>query len=56
MPEDESLFSLEFKPAPEPPPPTVVIRRNGYQAPIVMPEDHAFELYMLLKDHFEGKE
>lgn len=51
---EEPLFRLEFRPAPEPPPPTVLIRRNGYDVPIVMPEDHAFELYLLLKAHFEG--
>lgn len=50
---DEPLFKLEFRPAPPPPPPTVIIRRNGYEVPIVMPEDHAFELYLLLKEHFE---
>lgn len=54
MPEDEPLFTLEFRDAPPPPPPTVLIRRNGHQVPIVMPEDHAFELYLLLKAHFEG--
>lgn len=51
---DEPLFTLEFRPTPPPPPPTMVIRRNGYEVPIVMPEDNAFELYLLLKAHFEG--
>lgn len=55
MADDEPLFELDFRPAPAPPPPTMLIRRNGYQAPIVMPEDHALELYLLLKAHFEGK-
>ena len=54
MAEEVPLFTLEFRDAPPPPPPTVLIRRNGYAVPIVMPEDHAFELYLLLKDHFEG--
>lgn len=55
MAADEPLFELDFRPAPAPPPPTVIIRRNGYQAPLVMPEDHALELYLVLKAHFEGK-
>lgn len=53
MAADEPLFELDFRPAPPPPPPTVLIRRNGSMAPIVMPEDHAFELYLVLKAHFE---
>jgi hypothetical protein len=32
----------------------MLIRRNDSQVPIVMPEDYAFELYLLLKAHFEG--
>lgn len=53
--DDAPMFRLEFRPAPPPPPDTVLIRRNGHDVPIVMPEDDAFELYLLLKDHFEGK-
>jgi hypothetical protein len=53
--DDDALFQLEFRPAPAPPPPTVLIRRKNHEVPIVMPEDHAFELYLVLRDHFEGK-
>ena len=56
MDHDEPLFTLDFRPAPAPPPPMMVIRRNGHQVPIVMPEDHALDLYLTLKAHFEGKE
>lgn len=52
---DEPLFELELRTPPVAPPPTVIIRRNGHQVPLVMPEDHALELYLLLKGHFEGK-
>ena len=52
---DEPLFTLEFRPAKPAPPPTMIIHRgNRDYAPYVMPEDHAFELYLLLKEHFEG--
>ena len=55
MADDEApLFKLEFRPSPAPPPPTVLIRRKGSEVPIVMPEDHALALYLLLRDHFEG--
>ena len=53
--DDEPLFRLEFRPSPPPPPPTMLIRRKNNDVPIVMPEDYAFELYLLLKEHFEGK-
>lgn len=51
--DDAPLFKLEFRPQQPPPPPMVLIRRKDSEVPIVMPEDHAFELYLLLKDHFE---
>lgn len=51
---DAPLFKLEFRAAQPSPPPTLVIRRNGYQVPIVLSEDEGLELYMLLKDHYEG--
>jgi hypothetical protein len=52
---DVPLFQLEFRPSPPPPPPTVIIRRKNSEVPLVMPEDYAFELYLLLKAHFEEK-
>lgn len=54
MADEDPLFRLEFRPQPPPPPPMMIIRRNNDQVPIVMPEDHAFELYLVLKEHFEG--
>lgn len=49
---DEPTFVLTFRPALPSPPPSLIIRRSGYQVPIVMTEDEAFELYGLLGEHF----
>lgn len=49
-----AAVTLEFRPSPEPPPPTMLIRRNGSQVPIVMTEEEGFDLYVALKAHFEG--
>lgn len=54
MADDTPMFELEFRPTPPPPPPTLVIRRNDGRVPLVMCEDEAFELYTVLKAHFEG--
>lgn len=51
----EPLFTLDFRPAKPSPPPTMIIKRRGYQAPIVLVDEEAFELYMLLKEHFEDE-
>lgn len=50
----DPTFKLEFRPAPEPPPPTLIIRRKKYEVPVVMTEDEGFELYLILKAHYEG--
>ena len=51
----EPTFVMDFRPARPAPPPTMIIKRKGYQAPIVLPEEEGFELYLLLKAHFEGE-
>lgn len=53
---DEPLFTMDFRPAKPSPPPTMIIKRRGYQMPIVLTDEEAFELYMLLKAHFEEGE
>lgn len=57
MAEQEKLaFTVELKPPLPPPPPTLIIRRNkDHRAPIVMPEDEAFDLYLALHEHFFGE-
>lgn len=50
--DDEPTFVLEFRPSKPSPPPSLVIKRNKHQVPIVMTEDEAFELYNLLGEHF----
>lgn len=53
MADSGPLFELTFRPAPPPPPPTLVIKRNDGRVPLVMSEDEALELYVVLKGHFE---
>lgn len=54
MSANEPTFRLEFRPTPPPPPPTMVIRRKNHEVPLVVTEDEAFDLYLLLKEHFEA--
>lgn len=49
----DPAFTLEFRPQQPPPPPTMVLRRNKQQVPLVISEDEGFELYLVLKAHFE---
>ncbi len=52
---DEPTFVLDFRPAKPSPPPTLIIKRKKHQMPIVLEEDEGFELYLLLKAHYEGE-
>jgi hypothetical protein len=51
----EPWYTLEVQPAAPPPPRILRLRRNrdGYPE-VVMTEDKAFEVYLVLKAHFEG--
>ena len=54
MSDEDRMFSLEARPQ-QPIPAMLTFRRNTDNFPeVVMPEDKAFEIYLLLKDHFEG--
>lgn len=56
MADNDPMFELDFRPSPPPPPPTMILRRNDGRVPLVMSEDEGFELYLVLKAHFEGKQ
>ncbi len=52
---DDPVYTLEVQPASPPPPRILRLRRNRDGFPeVVMTEDKAFEVYLVLKAHFEG--
>lgn len=52
--EKAQMYTLEARPQ-QPVPAMLTFRRNSDSFPeVVMPEDKAFEMYLLLKAHFEG--
>ena len=52
--ETARMYTLEARPQ-QPTPAMLTFRRNSDKFPeVVMPEDKAFEMYILLKEHFEG--
>lgn len=53
--EADRMYSLEARPQ-QPVPAMLTFRRNSDKYPeVVMREDKAFEIYLLLKEHFEGE-
>lgn len=52
---DERVYDLESRPQ-RPTPAMLTFRRKSDGFPeVVMPEDKAFEIYLLMKEHFEGE-
>lgn len=52
--EKTRMYTLEARPQ-QPVPAMLTFRRNSDHFPeVVMAEDRAFEMYLLLKEHFEG--
>lgn len=53
--ETARMYTLEARPQ-RPTPAMLTFRRNTDNFPeVVMAEDKAFEMYLLLKEHFEGE-
>ncbi len=52
--EDGPAFTLEVRPSLPSPPPVLLVRNRGGFPKVVMQEDEAFELYLVLKAYFEG--
>lgn len=51
---DDQVYSLEARPQ-QPVPAMLTFRRNSDDFPeVVMSEDKALAIYILLKEHFEG--
>lgn len=48
-------YTLELRPAPPAPPPVVTLRNSKGFPKVVVSEDEAFEMYVVLKEHFEGE-
>jgi hypothetical protein len=50
----DGKYTLEVRPQGPPPPPVLTLRNRRGFPKVIVPEDEAFEMYLVLKDYFEG--
>lgn len=49
------MYTLEARPGGPPPPTTILLRNRKGFPKVVVAEDEAFEMYLALREYFEGK-